>query len=71
MGFPGKNTGVGCHTRLQGIFPHPEVELAAPVSSALQAGSSPAEPLGEILHTIVNSHVTWRGDTQMSTSVHF
>ena len=21
MGFPGKNTGVGCHALLQGIFP--------------------------------------------------
>ena len=27
MGFPGKSTGVGCHSFLQGIFPTPESNL--------------------------------------------
>ena len=28
--FPGKNTGAGCHFPLQGIFPHPGMELTSP-----------------------------------------
>ena len=39
---PGKNTGVGCHFLLQGIF-HPGIK---PWSSALQADSLPAELQG-------------------------
>ena len=27
---PGKNTGVGCHSLLQGNFPDPEIELKSP-----------------------------------------
>ena len=38
---PGKNTGVGCHALLQGIFPYLGVELR---SSAFQADSLPSEP---------------------------
>ena len=42
-----KNTGVGRHSLLQGIFSHPGME---PGSPALQADSSPSEPLkNEIL----------------------
>ena len=41
---PGKNTEVGCHPLLQGIFPHPEIE---PRSPALQADSLPSEPPGK------------------------
>ena len=32
---PGKNTGVGCYTLLQGIFPHPGIELTSLKSLAL------------------------------------
>ena len=32
--FSGKNTGVGCHGLLQGIFPDPEIEFASPASPA-------------------------------------
>ena len=39
--FPGKNTGVGCHFLLQGIFTTLGIE---PESPALQADSSPTEP---------------------------
>ena len=39
--FPGKNTGVGCHFLLQGIFQIPGTELRSP---ALQADSLPCEP---------------------------
>ena len=44
MGFPGKNTGVGCHFLLQGNLSNPGTE---PGSLALQAGSLPTEPPGK------------------------
>ena len=44
--FPGKNTGVGCHSLLQGTLPYPGME---PRSPALQADSSPSEPPGKHL----------------------
>ena len=46
----GKNTGVGCHSLLQGS-PNPEIE---PRSPALQADSLPSEPPGkpQVLHKI-------------------
>ena len=47
MIFPGKNKEVGSHCLLQGIFPHPGMELASPVSHALQADYLPAEPWGK------------------------
>ena len=37
---PDKNTGVGCHDLLQGIFPTPRIERSSP---ALQADSLPTE----------------------------
>ena len=37
--FPGKNTGVGCHALLQGIFPTWGSNLCLPASPALQADS--------------------------------
>ena len=45
---PGNNTGVGCLALLQGIFPHPGIELTVPAAPALQTGSSPAEPPGKL-----------------------
>ena len=36
---PGKNTGVGCHFLLQGIFPNPGIEPVSLMSPAL-AGAS-------------------------------
>ena len=41
---PGKNTGVGCHSLLQGIFLTQGSNLVTP---ALQADSLPSEPLGK------------------------
>ena len=41
---PGKNTGVGCHTLLQGIFPTQETESRSP---ALQADSLPTNLPGK------------------------
>ena len=49
-GSPGKNTGVGCHFLLQGIFPLPGIE---PGSPALQANSLPTEPPGIVKMTIL------------------
>ena len=43
---PGKNTGVGCHFLLQGIFPTPGIE---PRSPALQADALTSEPPGKPL----------------------
>ena len=42
--FPGKNTGVGCHFLLQGIFP---AQGSNPGSPALQADSLLSEPPGK------------------------
>ena len=41
---PGKNTGVGYHALLQGIFPNPGIK---PGSPALQVDSLPSEPPGK------------------------
>ena len=41
---PGKNTGVGCHSLLQGIFPTQGLNPGLP---ALQADSLPSEPPGK------------------------
>ena len=44
---PGKNTGVGCHALLQGIFPGIE-----PMSPTLQTDSLPSEPPGKHLENL-------------------
>ena len=41
---PGKNTGVGCHSLLQGNLPDPGIELRSP---AMQVDFLPSEPLGK------------------------
>ena len=43
---PGKNTGVGCHALLQGIFPIQGLNLRLLCLLHWQAGSSPLAPLG-------------------------
>ena len=57
--FSGKNTGVGCHFLLQGIFLGPETEPASLVFPALLVDSWPAEPLesvegGSQIHPYLN-----------------
>ena len=42
VGFPSKNTGVGCHFLLWGNLPDPEIETMSP---ALQADSLPLSHL--------------------------
>ena len=49
---PGKNTGVGCHARLQGDLPNPDIE---PRSPELQVDSLPSEPPGKPMNTGVGS----------------
>ena len=44
LDFPGKNTGVGCHALLQGIFP---TQASEPRSPASQVDSLPSEPPGK------------------------
>ena len=41
---PGKNTGAGSHSLLQGNLPRPEIEFESP---ALQMDSLPSEPPGK------------------------
>ena len=56
MEFPSKNTGVGCHFLLQGIFP---AQGSNPGSPALQADSLLSEPPGkqpEIIHFFQSCH---------------
>ena len=47
MGFPGKNTGVGCHSLLQGIFPTQESSPCLLCLLNLQANSLPLTPPGK------------------------
>ena len=44
MDFPGKNTGVGCHSLLQGIFP---TQGSNPGLLYWQADTLPSEPPGK------------------------
>ena len=46
MGFPGKNTGVGSHSLLQGIYPDTGIKPRFP---ALPADSLPSEPPGKAM----------------------
>ena len=46
---PGKNTGVGCHALLQGIFPTQGSNSRLIMSPALQVDSLPLVPLGKPL----------------------
>ena len=43
----GKNTGVGCHALLQGIFPDPGIKPTSLLSPCWQAGSFPPAPPGK------------------------
>ena len=47
---PGKNTGVGCHFLLQGIFPDPGIEPVSLMSPALAIGFLPLAPPGMGCH---------------------
>ena len=49
--FPGKNTGVGCHFLLQGIFP-PGIEPTSPMSPTLAGGFFTVEPPGKPLYVV-------------------
>ena len=55
--FPGKDTAVGCHSLLQGIFP---IQESHPVSPAWQADSLPLSHLGspklKVLHLYFSTH---------------
>ena len=46
--FPSKNTGVGCHFLLQGIFHAPGIEPASPVSPAWAGRFFTTEPWGNL-----------------------
>ena len=53
--FPGKNTGMGCHFLLQGIFlTQGSIEPKSPGSQALAGGFFTSEPPGQPMVIIVN-----------------
>ena len=52
---PGKNTGVGCHALLQGIFPTWGLNPCLPVSPALQVDSLPTELPGKPICVLKSS----------------
>jgi len=55
MRSPGKNTGVGCHSLLQGIFPTQESNLHLLSLLCWQVGSLPLAPPGKLfLECILN-----------------
>ena len=51
---PGKNTGVGCHFRLQGIFPTQGTNLNLLGLLHWQAGSSPLSHTGSPVQFLIN-----------------
>ena len=51
-GSSGKNTGVGCHFILQGIFLTQGSNPTSPLSPAMQVDSLPSEPLGKPPFTV-------------------
>ena len=55
----GKNTGVGCHALLQGIFPS---QGSNPTSPSLQVSSLPSEPPGVLKNTGVGSLFLLQGN---------
>ena len=63
---PGKNTGVGCHSLLQRIFPNPGIE---PGSSALLADSLPSELWGRPIYLASCCHVGFSSLTRDGTWV--
>ena len=48
--LPGKNSGVGCHFLLQGIFPDPEIEPASLASPALAERFFTTAPPGNLIY---------------------
>ena len=60
---PGKNTGVGCHSLLQGIFLTPWIQIK-PGSPELQADSLSSEPPGKNMTagTLTYIDFCWQSD---------
>ena len=52
----GKNTGVGCHALLQGIFPNPGIELESLTSPALAGGFFTTSATWEAQFFIISSN---------------
>ena len=56
--FPGKNTGVGCHFLLQGIFPTQGLNLSLLLGRRILYHEQPGKPLNNIIFSKLD--VTWR-----------
>ena len=63
---PGKNTGVGCHLLLQGIFPTQGSNPWSPSSPALAGVFFATEPAGK--PTLVNKSRKWENWTSQGKS---
>ena len=57
---PGKNTGVGCHFLLQGIFPTQGSNLSLLCLLPWQVGSLPLAPPGKSIQGLLCSHVLFK-----------
>ena len=53
---PGKNSGVDCHSILQGIIPNPGIKPTFPASSGLKVEFS-SEPLRKSIHLYMKKHI--------------
>ena len=56
--FPGKNTGVGCHSLLQGIFPTQGLNPRLLDLLHWQAGSLPLVPTGKPSKELESSYIS-------------
>ena len=60
--FPGKNTRVGCHLLLQGVFPDLPHKGIKPMSPALQVDSLPTEPPGKPIDLMICENLLQKCD---------
>ena len=67
---PGKNTGMGCHALLQGIFPIQRSNLHLLHLLHWQAGSLPSDPSGKLKNTGMGSLSLLQGNFPTQESNH-
>ena len=68
--FPGKNTGAGCHSLLQGIFPTQGWEPSFPASPALAGRALPLSHLGSHQQLLVKFKWYKKGFSLLLCVVH-
>ena len=66
---PGKNTGMGCHALLRGIFPTQGSNLCLQHLPALQAGSLALTPPGKPINSITSDKgINYQSQTSLHMS---